>query len=125
MKFLGYKRAERRPHLIIGYKMFPDSLRFNGYIQPDIETWVKNHDANLNYDPQKFNLNTGTLLIQFYDRRQNRSIWQGYATTTYGKVDFNNQRQMKNAVFSILDKYRFWAEGFEEGTQTPVDTEMP
>jgi hypothetical protein len=125
MKFLGYKRAERRPHLIIGYKMFPDSLRFNGYIQPDIETWVKNHDANLNYDPQKFNLNTGTLLIQFYDRRQNRSIWQGYATTTYGRVDFNNQRQMKNAVFSILDKYRFWAEGFEEGTQTPVDTEMP
>src|SRR6266850_1132450 len=99
----------------LGYKMFADSLRFNGYIQPDIETWVKNHDANLNYDPQKFNLNMGTLLIQFYDRRQNRSIWQGYATTTYGSIDFNNQRQMKNAVFSILDKYRFWAEGFEEG----------
>ena len=42
----------------------------------------------LNYDPQKFNLNTGTLLIQFYDRRQNRSIWQGYATTQYGSIDF-------------------------------------
>jgi len=28
-------------------------------------------------------------------------------------------------VFSILDKYRFWAEGFEEGTQPTVDNEMP
>src|ERR1043165_5971479 len=53
MKFLGYKRAEKRPHLIIGYKMFPDSLRFNGYVQPDIETWVKNRDQTLSYDAQK------------------------------------------------------------------------
>src|SRR5882672_4557069 len=60
MKFLGYKRVDRRPHLIIGYKMFADSLRFNGYVQPDIETWVKTKDQNLNYDPQKFNLKTGT-----------------------------------------------------------------
>ena len=124
MKFLGYKRTERRPHLIIGYKMFPDSLRFNGYNQPDIEVWVKSHDQNLNYDPQKFHIKTGTLLIQFYDRRQNRSIWQGYATTTYGTIDFNNQRQMKNAVFSILDKYRFWAEGFVEGQQAAADREI-
>src|SRR5712675_2461476 len=41
MKFLGYKRTPTRPHLIIGYKMFSDSLRFNGYIQPEIEEWVK------------------------------------------------------------------------------------
>lgn len=124
MKFLGYKRSERRPHLIIGHKMFPDSLRFNGYNQPDIQVWIKGHDQNLNYDPQKFNIKTGTLLIQFYDRRQNRSIWQGYATTTYGSIDFNNQRQMKNAVFSILDKYRFWAEGFVEGAKTASDPEL-
>jgi hypothetical protein len=55
------------------------------------------------------------LLIQFYDRRQNRSIWQGYATTMYGSIDFKNNRHLKNAVISILDKYRFWAEGFLEG----------
>ncbi len=124
MKFLGYKRTERKPHLIIGYKMFPDSLRFNGYNQPDIQEWIKGHDQNLNYDPQKYSIKTGTLLIQFFDRRQNRSIWQGYATTTYGSIDFNNQRQMKNAVFSILDKYRFWAEGFVEGSQATADREL-
>lgn len=115
MKFLGYRQSERRPHLLIGYKMFTDSLRFNGYIQPEIEEWVKTQDGTLNYDPLKYNLKSGTLLIQLFDRRQNQSIWQGYATTLYGGIDFQNQRHLKNAVISILDKYRFWADGFVEG----------
>src|ERR1043165_4593960 len=115
MKFLGYKKTETRPHLIISYKMYYDSLKFNGYDQPDIESWMRNKKEELNYDKRKYNLKTGTLLIQFYDRRQNRSIWQGYATTQYGSMEFNNSRHLKNAVISIRDKYRFWAEGFLEG----------
>jgi hypothetical protein len=114
MKFLGYRQSASKPHLIIGFKMFSDSLKFNGYNQPDIEEWVRNQKEDITYDPQKFNLKTGTLLIQFYDRRQNRSIWQGYATTNYGSIDFSNNRHLRNAVISILDKYRFWAEGFIE-----------
>ena len=121
MKFLGYKQNPNKPHLIIGFKMFADSLRFNGYSQPEIEEWVKTQNENMNYDQQKYNMNTGTLLIQFYDRRQNRSIWQGYATTQYGSIDFNNSRHLRNAVISILDKYRFWAEGFMEGATATAD----
>ena len=115
MKFLGYRQATSKPHLIIGFKMFNDSLKFNGYNQPAIEEWIKSQKEDMEYDQQKFYLNTGTLLIQFYDRRQNRSIWQGYATTQYGSIDFNNSRHLRNAVISILDKYRFWAEGFIDG----------
>jgi hypothetical protein len=123
MKFLGYRQSTSKPHLIIGFKMFNDSLRFNGYNQPAIEEWVKTQNDNIEYDAQKFNLKTGTLLIQFYDRRQNRSIWQGYATTMYGTIDFNNSRHLRNAVISILDKYRFWAEGFMEGGTTVSNQE--
>lgn len=121
MKFLGYRQSDSRPHLIIGFKMFSDSLKFNGYNQPDIEEWVKSQNENIDYDPKKYTLSSGTLLIQFYDRRQNRSIWQGYATTNYGSIDFNNSRHLRNAVISILDKYRFWAEGFIEGTTASND----
>jgi hypothetical protein len=124
MKFLGYKQTDSRPHLIIGFKMFNDSLRFNGYNQPDIEEWVKSQKDDLDYDPQKLNLKTGTLLIQFFDRRQNRSIWQGYATTLYGSINFNNERHLRNAVISILDKYRFMAEGFTEGSTASADDEL-
>jgi len=112
MKFLGYKKTGIRPHLIVSYKMFSDSLRFNGYTQPEIETWLKAGKNEMPYDKRKYNLKTGTLLIQFYDRRQNRSVWQGYATMFYGNIDFGNQRHLRNAVISILDKYRIWADGF-------------
>jgi hypothetical protein len=121
MKFLGYKQADTRPHLIVGFKMYSDSLKFNGYEQPAIEEWVKSQNENLDYSPKKLNMSKGTLLIQLYDRRQNRSVWQGYATTLYGSIDFNNQRHLRNAVISILDKYRFWAEGFVEGQQQAVE----
>jgi hypothetical protein len=124
MKFLGYRQTDHRPHLIIGFKMFKDSLNFNGYKQPDIEEWVKSQNENLNYDPMKYNLKTGTLLIQLFDRRQNRSIWQGYATTLYGGIDFKNDRHLKNAVISILDKYRFWADGFVEGKFITVESDL-
>jgi Domain of unknown function (DUF4136) len=125
MKFLGYKQNTSKPHLIIGFKMFADSLKFNGYTQPEIEEWVRTQNENIEYDQQKFNLSSGTLLIQFYDRRQNRSIWQGYATTQYGSIDFNNSRHLRNAVISILDKYRFWAEGFMEGaTATSSENDL-
>lgn len=120
MKFLGYKQTPTRPHLIIGFKMFADSLRFNGYNQMEIEEWVRSQKVDLEYDKQKYVLNEGTLLIQFFDRRQNRSIWQGYATTMYGSIDFQNSRHLRNAVVSILDKYRFWADGFLEGQNNQI-----
>jgi hypothetical protein len=121
MKFLGYRLTDNRPHLIIGFKMYSDSLRFNGYEQPEIEEWIKSQKEDMNYDPKKLNLKTGTLLIQFFDRRQNRSIWQGYATAIYGNINFNNERHLRNAVISILDKYRFMAEGFTEGNTAQLN----
>ena len=124
MKFLGYKQTDTRPHLIIGFKMYDDSLRFNGYDQPDIEEWVKSQREDMEYEQRKLDLKTRTLLIQFFDRRQNRSIWQGYATTLYGDISFNNERHLRNAVISILDKYRFMAEGFTEGTTSIEENEL-
>lgn len=124
MKFLGYRQTSNKPHLIVSFKMYPDSLKFNGYNQPEIEEWIKGAREEMDYDPKKIDMRTGTLLIQFFDRRQNRSIWQGYATMLYGSIDFNNQRHLRNAVISILDKYRFWAEGFVEGTAASTETDL-
>ena len=56
----------------------------------------------------------GTLLIQIFDRKTNSSIWQGYATDQYHKMNFSNIKEVKNAVKSILNKYQIFADGFIE-----------
>ena len=117
MKFQGYKRKKEKPNLLIAYKIFYDSLTFNGYSQPDIETWVRSYDEDEDYNSKKLSLRTGTVLIQFYDRKQQKSIWQGYATSNFGDIQYEDERNLRNAVISILDKYRFLADGFLDAQQ--------
>ena len=115
MKFLGYRQTSRKPNLLIAYRLFYDSMDFRGYNQPEIEEWVERPSIEKEYHAKEVNMKTGTLLIQLYDRKQERLIWNGYSTNLYGTIEYSNQRQLRNAVISILDKYRFWADGFMEG----------
>ena len=117
----GYRHKESKPNLLVSYKIYYDSLNFRGYEQPEIEKWVKYQNTEENYDPRQYNLRKGTLLIQFYDRKQERAIWQGYATGVYGNIYFDNDRQLKIAVRSILDRYQFLAEDFMKNKEFVVD----
>lgn len=113
----GYNYKEEKPNLLVTYRIYFDSLNFRGYDQPDIETWVRVENEDEEYNPRTYDLRKGTLLIQLYDRKQERSIWQGYATGVYGNIYFNNERQLKIAVRSILDRYQFLAEDFMENKE--------
>ena len=120
----GYRERTDKPNLLVSYKIYYDSLNFRGYDQPDIEQWVRYSRETENYDPRTYDLKKGTLLIQLYDRKQERSIWQGYATGVYGNIYFNNERQLKIAVRSILDRYKFLAEDFMENKEFVLEEEM-
>lgn len=120
----GYKQKDVKPNLLVSYKIFFDSLNFRGYDQPEIEKWVKYQKTDENYDPRQYDLRKGTLLIQFYDRKQERSIWQGYATGVYGNIYFDNERQLKIAVRSILDRYQFLAEDFLKNKEFVIEEEF-
>ena len=115
LRLQGYKFRNNRPNLLISYRLYYDSLNFRGYNQPEIEEWVKRQRIDEDYDPRLYEMSKGTLLIQIFDRRQERSIWQGYATGMYGESYLHNSRQLKVAVRSILDRYRVMADGFMEG----------
>ena len=120
----GYRQKDVKPNLLVSYKIFFDSLNFRGYDQPEIEKWVKYQKTDENYDPRQYDLRKGTLLIQFYDRKQERSIWQGYATGVYGNIYFDNERQLKIAVRSILDRYQFLAEDFLKDKEFVIEEEF-
>jgi hypothetical protein len=119
----GYKYKKVKPNLLVSYKIYFDSLNFQGYDQPDIEEWVRYSKKTIEYDKHRYTLKKGTLLIQLYDRKQDRSIWQGYATGVYGNIYFNNERQLKIAVRSILDRYKFLAEDFMENKEFVLEPE--
>lgn len=119
----GYRYKDVKPNLLVSYKIYYDSLTFRGYDQPSIENWVKSSNTQIDYDKRDYNLRKGTLLIQLYDRKQDRSVWQGYATGVYGNIYFNNERQLKIAVRSILDRYRFLAEDFMENKEFIMEDE--
>ena len=113
----GYKFKQDKPNLLVSYKIYFDSLQFQGYDQPDIDEWVRWQKTDEEYDKRRYSLRKGTLLIQLYDRKQDRSVWQGYATGVYGNIYFNNERQLKIAVRSILDRYKFLAEDYMENKE--------
>jgi len=119
----GYKYKREKPNLLVSYKIYYDSLSFRGYDQPSIEDWVRYSKTNVEYDKHDYRLKKGTLLIQLYDRKQDKSVWQGYATGVYGNIYFNNERQLKIAVRSILDRYKFLAEDFMENKEFVLEPE--
>jgi hypothetical protein len=121
MRFLGYSRSSRRPQLLVGYRIFTDSLRYRGYDQPELDQYLRVQNKELEYSPVKINMSTGTLAIYFMDVKQYRTVWQGYAVGLSRNMDYNSPRQLRNAVISILDQYRVWAEGFLERVEAAAD----
>lgn len=112
MGLMGYKQTDQKPDLLISYRIFFDDLRFTGFNQPDIEEWIRYEDEQEEYDPVKYNLRQGTLLILFFDNKQQRTIWQGYAAGIFGNALFASEKMLKRPVRAIFDRYRFLAEGF-------------
>jgi hypothetical protein len=116
MELLGYKLVEKNPNILVSHKIFIDNVRLTGYSQPEIEVFVKNEEyideKEQKYDPIKYNLREGTLLIVLFDGKQEKAIWQGYASGIFGNSFFNSTKYLKKPVRLIFDKYRFLAEGF-------------
>jgi len=111
MKLQGFRQNQKNPNLLVTYKVFYDDFAFQGYQQPELEQWIRYEDDDLDYDPVKYSLRQGTLLIIFLDRKKETAVWQGYASSLFGNEQFDNDRYLKRAVRNIFDQYRLFADG--------------
>lgn len=112
MELQGYQMTQKKPNLLVFYKIYYKDLRLQGYVQPAIETWIKQADDDAKYDPVRYNLREGTLLIQLVDARRNHTIWQGYASGIFDNHSLNDEKYLKRAVRLVFDQYRLFARGF-------------
>lgn len=116
MELQGYKFSENESNILISYKVFYRDMKYRGYHQPDIDYWVKREDENEEkYNPIKYTLREGTLVVSFFDSKQRTTIWQGYASGLFGNSEaVANQRHIKRAIRTIFDQYRFLAENIDQ-----------
>jgi hypothetical protein len=112
MQLHGYKFSESKPNLLVIYHIFDKELNFQGYTQPEYNIVDKEAEKQKGYDPIKYNLKKGTLLIQIVDTKLEETIWQGYASGVITENNQLNMRELKRATNMIFDRYRFFAEGY-------------
>ena len=124
MALQGYRYTNNKPDLLVSHKIFYDDLLFKGYNQTEIDVWLANGkvieeepdeetgEEKKEYDPVRYNLTKGTLLVVLIDRKHNRAVWQGYSSGLLGNKEFNNEAYLKKSVRSIFDKYKVFTEGY-------------
>jgi len=113
MALLGYRHTDDKPNLLVGFRMYYNDFKFNGWDQPDLEIWLEEHGfVEEEFEKVKYSLQEGTLMILLVDRRMNKTVWQGYNSGLIDIESMENERFIKGSVRLIFDKYRVFAEGY-------------
>lgn len=129
MSAQGYKRASKKPDILISYKVFNDNFEMKGYQQPHFDTWVTNnwsdiwlangdgldvHNPGINaeYNEQAYNMSQGTLHISFFDRKRRQTVWQGYASGVFASNEESSERSVRVATSKIFRQFRIISNGY-------------
>jgi hypothetical protein len=129
----GYSMQISKPDLLVMYKIFYNDFSFRGYSQPHFESWVYNSVGEKNdtkeegfeddffkdedvdkgdYRVNNYDMNDGTLLIVFYDRKKKQSVWQGYASGIFSVDREDSRKNIKIATSKIFNEFRLIADGY-------------
>ena len=117
----GYRRANRRPDMLVNFRVYEGDMRFHGFDQEDLSQWIKRNveendetpeDQRHGYQPVRLLLAEGTLLVTLIDVKSNRAVWNGYASGVTVPEGPMGEIVLKRSVRSILDRYRIFTEEF-------------
>ena len=131
----GYRRAKRRPDMLVNFRVYQGDMNFHGFQQEDLSVWIKRNieesddtpkEDRQGYEPVRLLLAEGTLLVTLIDVKTNRAVWNGYASGVTVPEGPMGEVVLRRSVRSILDRYRIFTEEFANGTIVPTgatDTE--
>ncbi|MEO9803091.1 MAG: DUF4136 domain-containing protein [Reichenbachiella sp.] len=129
----GYFKQAKKPDLLVMYKIFYDNFSLRGYNQPHFESWVNNEivaegeDKKQNpskdffedeevageeYRVSNYEMNDGTLLVVFFDRKKKQTVWQGYASGVFSRDNKDSRKNIKVATSKIFNEFRLIADGY-------------
>jgi hypothetical protein len=134
LKAQGYRLTRKKPDLLVSFHVYQGTMRFRGYVQPELTTWVKENEPeseNLpaaqrqGYEPLRLLLEEGTLLVTLVDQRTHRAVWNGYASGVTVPEGPLGEVVLRRSVRSIFDRYRVFTEGFLQGGNTAEEGQGP
>ncbi len=116
MQARGYQLTVSKPTLLVNYGIFYDNVRYQGYTQPVIKSWIDTQDASFKYEPIKYSLDKGTIIISLIDAETDQIVWRGYAAGIFRNPN-NVASYYRGVVRTIFDQYTLFAEGHEPTNQ--------
>jgi hypothetical protein len=127
LRLQGYRLARRNPDLMVSVRVFEGDMKFPGFVQEDLHSWVKYNDAENeetpdeqrhSYQPKRMLLLDGTLMVTLIDAHTDNAIWNGYASGVTVPEGVRGEYVLVRSVRSIFDRYRIFTENyFQNGNQ--------
>jgi len=118
----GYRpAASGRPDLLVNFQLFAGNIKMRGYEQQSLEKWIKDgyeeDDSTPErlrqfYQPVNVLMSDGTLMVTLIDARNQRAVWNGYASGVDVPRGISTELLLRRTVRSIFDNYRVFTEGY-------------
>jgi hypothetical protein len=117
----GFREQDQKPDMLVSYKIFTDSIRYRGYVQPEFDYWLKRtgmtyrnsegevereKEKDETYNMVKYKQNGGMLVIYVIDSSKGNTIWQGY---TAAKFDFQSPSfasDITRAAYRVMNEFK-------------------
>ncbi|MFC3881737.1 DUF4136 domain-containing protein [Algoriphagus namhaensis] len=117
----GFREFTNNPDMLVSYKIFLDSIRYRGYVQPELDYWLqrtgytyrdengdlkKEQEKDETYNQVKYSQNNGMLVIYVIDNKGGNTIWQGYTAAAFdpGSPDF--QADLTRAAYRVMNEFK-------------------
>ena len=117
----GFREQESKPDMLVSYKIFTDSVKYRGYVQPEFDYWLnrtgstyrndegeieREQEKDETYNMVKYAQNNGMLVIYVIDSKRGNTIWQGY---TAAKFDFESPTfasDITRAAYRVMNEFK-------------------
>lgn len=117
----GYREQINKPDMLVSYKIFADSIRYRGYVQPEFDYWLnrtgmtyRNEEGEIEreqekdetYNQVKYAENNGMLVIYVIDSKKGNTIWQGYTAANFDLESPTFQSDITRAAYRVMNEFK-------------------
>jgi hypothetical protein len=117
----GFREQISKPDLLVSYKIFTDSVKYRGYVQPEFDYWVnrtgltyrndegeieREQEKDETYNMVRYSQNQGMLVIYVIDSRKGNTIWQGYTAANFDLESPNFSSDITRAAYRVMNEFK-------------------